>query len=149
LRASGVQYDVRRAEPYSIYDRFEFDIPMQTSGDVYARYKQRLAEARQSLRILEQAVRDIPDGPFTSLPYKDISRLKPPKGEVYRRIEAPKGELGFYLISDGSTKPYRFRIRSTSFINLTLLREMCLGHKVADVVTILGSIDITLADVDR
>jgi NADH-quinone oxidoreductase subunit D len=149
LRASGVQYDVRRAEPYSIYDRFDFDIPVQTAGDVYARYKQRLAEARQSLRIIEQAMRQIPAGPVNSLPYKDISRLKPPKGEAYGRIETPKGEMGFYLISDGTNKPYRFRIRSTSFLNLTLLREMCVGHKVADVVTILGSIDITLADVDR
>jgi len=149
LRASGVQYDIRRAQPYSIYDRFEFDIPVHTAGDVYARYKQRLAEARQSLRIIEQAMRQLPAGPVTSLPYKDISRLKPPKGEAYGRIEAPKGELGFYLISDGSNKPYRFRIRSTSLLNLTLLREMCLGYKVADAVTILGSIDITLADVDR
>jgi NADH-quinone oxidoreductase subunit D len=150
LRASGVQYDIRRAEPYSIYDRFDFDIPVQTAGDVYARYKQRLAEARQSLRILEQAAKQMPkSGPYTSLPYKDFARLKPPKGECYGRIEAPKGELGFYLVSDGTTKPYRFRIRSTSLINLTCLREMCIGHKVADVVTILGSIDITLADVDR
>jgi len=149
LRASGVQYDIRRAEPYSIYNRFEFDIPVHTAGDVYARYKQRLAEARQSLRIIEQAMRQLPAGPVTSLLYKDISRLKPPKGEAYARIEAPKGELGFYLISDGTNKPYRFRIRSTSLLNLTLLREMCVGYKVADAVTILGSIDITLADVDR
>jgi len=149
LRASGVPYDVRRAEPYSIYDRFDFEVPTQTAGDVYARYKQRLAEARQSLRIIEQAMRQIQPGPVTSLSYKDFTRLKPPVGEAYGRIEAPKGELGFYLISDGSTKPYRFRIRSTSLINLTMLRSMCLGHKVADVVTIFGSIDITLADVDR
>ena len=150
LRASGVQYDVRRAEPYSIYDRFDFEIPVHTAGDIYARYLQRLAEARQSLNIVEQALRDIPDGPVTSLPYKQLSRLKPPKGaEAYGRIEAPKGELGFYLVSDGSDKPYRFRIRSTSLINLNLLREMCLGHKIADVVAILGSIDITLGDVDR
>lgn len=149
LRASGVAYDVRKAEPYSVYDRFEFEVPVQTAGDVYARYKQRLAEARQALRIIEQAMRQLPGGPVSSLPYKDVARLKPPKGEAYGRIEAPKGELGFYLVSDGTTKPYRFRIRSTSYINLTLLREMCLGQKVADVVTILGSIDITLADVDR
>lgn len=149
LRASGVKYDIRRADSYSIYDRFDFEVPVHTAGDVYARYLQRLAEARQSLRIIEQAMRDIPAGPVTSLPYKQLSRLKPPKGEAYGRIESPKGELGFYLVSDGSTKPYRFRIRSTSLLNLTLLREMCLGHKVADVVTILGSIDITLGDVDR
>jgi len=149
LRASGVAYDIRKAEPYSIYDRFDFEVPVHTAGDVYARYKQRLAEARQSLRIVEQAMRQLPGGPVTSLTYKDISRLKPPKGETYVRMEAPKGELGFYLISDGSGKPYRFRIRSTSLLNLTLLREMCIGYKVADVVTILGSIDLTLADVDR
>jgi len=148
-RASGVAYDVRKAVPYSVYDRFDFEVPVQTAGDVYARYKQRLAEARQALRIVEQAMQQIPGGPVTSLPYKEVARLKPPKGEAYGRIEAPKGELGFYLVSDGTTKPYRFRIRSTSYINLTLLREMCLGQKVADVVTILGSIDITLADVDR
>ncbi len=149
LRASGVKYDIRKADSYSIYDRFDFEVPVHTAGDVYARYLQRLAEARQSLRIIEQAMRDIPEGPVTSLPYKQLSRLKPPKGEAYGRIESPKGELGFYLVSDGSNKPYRFRIRSTSLLNLTLLREMCLGHKVADVVTILGSIDITLGDVDR
>lgn len=149
LRASGVKYDIRKADSYSIYDRFDFEVPVHTAGDVYARYLQRLAEARQSLRIIEQAMRDIPAGPVTSLPYKQLSRLKPPKGEAYGRIESPKGELGFYLVSDGSGKPYRFRIRSTSLLNLTLLREMCLGHKVADVVTILGSIDITLGDVDR
>lgn len=149
LRASGVKYDIRKADSYSIYDRFDFEVPMHTAGDVYARYLQRLAEARQSLRIIEQAMRDIPAGPVTSLPYKQLSRLKPPAGEAYGRIESPKGELGFYLVSDGSTKPYRFRIRSTSLLNLTLLKEMCIGHKVADVVTILGSIDITLGDVDR
>ncbi|MGQ9516532.1 MAG: NADH-quinone oxidoreductase subunit D [Anaerolineae bacterium] len=149
LRASGVKYDIRKADSYSIYDRFDFEVPVHTAGDVYARYLQRLAEARQSLRIIEQAMRDIPEGPVTSLPYKQLSRLKPPAGEAYGRIESPKGELGFYLVSDGSTKPYRFRIRSTSLLNLTLLKEMCIGHKVADVVTILGSIDITLGDVDR
>ena len=150
LRASGVDYDVRQAEPYSIYDRFDFEIPVHTAGDIYARYNQRLAEARQSLAIAEQALRDIPDGPVTSLPYKQLSRIKPPKGaETYGRIEAPKGELGFHLISDGTNKPYRFRIRSTCLINLTLLREMCIGHKVADVVAILGSVDLTMGDVDR
>ena len=149
LRASGVKYDVRRAEPYSIYDRLDFDIPVQNSGDVYGRYMQRIAELRETVKILKQAVRDIPEGPATSLSYKEFARLKPPKGEAYGRIEAPKGELGFYLVSDGTTQPYRFRNRPPSLINLTVLREMCLGQKVADVVTILGSIDITLADVDR
>jgi NADH-quinone oxidoreductase subunit D len=146
LRASGVQYDIRKAEPYSVYERFDFDIPVQQEGDVYARYQQRLQEMRQSIRILEQAQRQLPDGPVMS---KVPPRLKPDAGESYTRIEAPKGELGFYLVSDGSTKPYRYHIRSTSLINLSALREMCIGQKVADVVTILGSIDITLADVDR
>ena len=150
LRASGVKHDVRLADPYSIYDRFDFEVPVHTAGDVYARYQQRLAEGRISLGIVEQALRDLPEGPVTSLPYKQLSRLKPPKGaETYGRIEAPKGELGFHLVSDGSTNPYRFRIRSTCLLNLTLLREMCIGYKIADVVVILGSIDLTLGDVDR
>jgi NADH-quinone oxidoreductase subunit D len=145
LRASGVAYDVRKAEPYSIYDRFDFDIPTQQEGDVYARYRQRLAEMRQSIRILDQAAAQLPGGPVQT----KVTRIKPPVGECYARIEAPKGELGFYLVSDGSTNPYRFHVRSTSLMNLSALKEMCLGQKVADVVTILGSIDITLADVDR
>jgi len=146
LRASGVTYDVRRAEPYSIYDEFEFDIPTQVEGDVYARYAQRLDEMDESLKILSQAVERLPDGEYTS---KVPSRLRPPKGESYARIEAPKGELGFYLVSDGSPNPYRWRNRPPSLINLSALREMCLGHKVADVVVIYGSIDVTLADIDR
>jgi len=146
LRASGVKYDVRKAEPYSIYNQFEFDVPTQVAGDVYARYLQRLDEMDESLKILRQAVERIPDGEYAT---KVPSRLRPPKGEAYARIESPKGELGFYLVSDGSPNPYRWRNRPPSLINLSALREMCLGHKVADVVTILGSIDITLADVDR
>ena len=146
LRASGIPYDIRKTDSYSIYDRFDFDVPVQQEGDVYARYQQRLQEMRQSIRILEQAQQQIPGGPvMADLP----PRLKPAKGESYARIEAPKGELGFYLVSDGSTNPYRLHIRSTSLINLSALRNMCVGQKVADVVTILGSIDITLADVDR
>jgi NADH:ubiquinone oxidoreductase subunit D len=146
LRASGVAYDVRKAEPYSVYDQLEFDVPTQVEGDVYARYVQRLDEMDESLRILRQAVERIPDGEFKS---KVPSRLRPPKGESYARIEAPKGELGFYLVSDGSPNPYRWRNRPPSLINLSALREMCLGHKVADVVVIYGSIDVTLADIDR
>ena len=146
LRASGVPYDIRKVDSYSIYDRFDFDVPVQQEGDVYARYQQRLQEMRQSIRILEQAQKQLPDGPVMA---KLPPRLKPPKGESYARTEAPKGELGFYLVSDGSTNPYRLHIRSTSLINLSALQEMCIGYKVADVVTILGSIDITLADVDR
>jgi NADH:ubiquinone oxidoreductase subunit D len=146
LRASGVPYDVRKAEPYSIYGELEFDVPTHVEGDIYARYMQRLDEMDQSLRILRQVVERIPEGEFQT---KVPARLRPPKGEAYGRIEAPKGELGFYLVSDGSVNPYRWRCRPPSLINLSALREMCLGHKVADTVTILGSIDITLADVDR
>lgn len=146
LRASGVPYDIRRAEPYSVYPELEFNVPSRVEGDVYARYMQRVAEMRESVKILRQAAKRIPGGEVMA---KVSPRLRPPKGEAYGRIESPKGELGFYLVSDGSTNPYRFHNRAPSLINLTALREMCLGHKVADVVTILGSIDITLADVDR
>ncbi|MCK5646881.1 MAG: NADH-quinone oxidoreductase subunit D [Anaerolineales bacterium] len=146
LRASGVPYDIRRADPYGIYDRFDFDVAVRYHGDCYDRYIIRMDEIRQSLRILQQAVRDIPDGPvLTKNPYN----VRVPAGESYVRIEAPKGELGYYIVSDGTANPYRYHIRSPSFINLTALEKMCEGHKVADIVAILGSIDITLGDVDR
>jgi len=146
LRASGVPYDIRRADPYGIYDRFDFDVAVRYHGDCYDRYIIRIDEIRQSLRILQQAVRDIPDGPvLTKNPYN----VRVPAGESYVRIEAPKGELGYYIVSDGTANPYRYHIRSPSFINLTALEKMCEGHKVADIVAILGSIDITLGDVDR
>ena len=146
LRASGVAYDVRRAEPYSIYPRFEFDVVTREEQDTYARYLVRIEEIRQSVRILEQALRDLPAGPVMA---EGVKRIRPPAGEAYARIEAPKGELGFYLVSDGSPNPYRYRIRATSFINLQALRSMCLGHLVADVMVIFGSIDITMGEVDR
>ena len=147
LRASGVEYDVRRAEPYSIYDRFEFDIPTGTNGDIYDRYWVRLQEVYQSLRILRQALDQIPDGEVE--PKKKAWQIRVPAGEVYGRVEIPAGELGFFLVSDGGANPYRYHIRSPSFINLTALEHMCKGHKVADVVGILGSIDIVLGEVDR
>jgi len=146
LRASGVPYDVRKAEPYSIYDRFDFDIPIGTVGDVFDRYLVRIAEMRQSVRILEQAVRDLPGGE-TATPKK--KKFRPPEGDVYHRIEAPKGELGFYLVSDGSANPYRYKIRAPSFVNLQALPYMCKGHKIADAVIIFGSVYITLGEVDR
>jgi len=150
LRASGVPYDLRRADPYSIYDRFDFKVITRPEGDTYARYLVRLGEIRQSLRILEQALKGIEDtAPGDILSVKKAWQLKPPKGEVYGHAENPKGELGFYLVSDGSNNPYRYHVRSPSFINLTALGEMCKGHKVADVVAILGSIDITMGEVDR
>lgn len=147
LRASGVPYDVRRAEPYSIYDRFDFDVAVRYNADVYDRFLVRMEEMRQSLRILQQAMDQIPEGPIQT--GKKSHRVKVPPGEAYHRIEAPKGELGFYLVSNGKPNAWRYHVRSTSLINLTSLAEMCKGHKIADVVVILGSIDITLGEVDR
>nr|WP_322793981.1 NADH-quinone oxidoreductase subunit D [Bellilinea sp.] len=147
LRASGVPYDVRRADPYSIYDRFEFDIPVRYNGDIYDRYLLRLDEMRQSLRILQQVLRDIPDGPIMS--GKPQYQVRVPAGESYGRVEGPKGELGFYVVSNGKPNPWRYHVRAPTFINLTSLAEMCRGQKIADVVTILGSIDIVLGEVDR
>lgn len=148
LRASGVNYDIRKVDKYGIYDRFSFRIPLGEHGDVYDRYMMRLLEMRESVRILEQALRDIPAGPIID-PKAKIRGFRPKAGEAYGRIEAPKGELGFYLISDGSPNPYRYRVRPPSLINLTILEDMCLGQTVADVVVILGSVDIVLGEVDR
>ncbi len=147
LRASGVPYDVRRAEPYSIYDRFDFDVVTDNGCDVYARYLVRLEEMRQSLRILKQALDQIPGGPVQG--GKGGRTLRVPVGDAYGRIESPKGELGFYLVSDGKPNPYRYHVRAPAFVNLTSLTEMCRGTKVADTVVIFGSIDITLGEVDR
>ncbi len=147
LRASGVAYDVRKAEPYGIYDRFDFEIPVGTNGDIFDRYKVRIEEMRQSLRILKQALDQIPEGPIQA--GKKAYQVRVPAGDAYGRVENPKGELGFYLVSTGGPNPYRYHIRAPSFINLTSLGEMCKGHKVADIVVILGSIDIVLGEVDR
>jgi len=147
LRASGVAYDVRKAEPYGIYDRFDFDIAVRYNGDIYDRYLLRIDEMRQSLRILQQAVRDIPEGPIQT--GKPQYQVRVPAGESYGRVENPKGELGYYLVSTGKPNPWRYHVRSPSFINLTALAEMCRGYKVADVVATLGSIDIVLGEVDR
>ena len=146
LRASGVRWDIRKVDPYEVYDRFEFDIPVGVNGDCYDRMMVRLWEMRQSLRILEQAAQQIPGGPVRApLPFF----LRPPPGEAYAHVEAPKGELGFYLVSDGGIAPYRCKIRSPSFINLTPLREMVRGWKLADLIVIFGSIDINMGEVDR
>ena len=147
LRASGVPYDIRRAAPYSIYDRFEFDVVSTKNGDLYDRYLVRLQEMRESVKILKQALQDLPEGPI--LPGKKSYQIKVPAGEAYSRVENPKGELGFYVVSDGSPTAYRYHVRSPSFINLTALETMCLGHTIADVVGILGSLDIVLGEVDR
>ncbi|NQT05097.1 MAG: NADH-quinone oxidoreductase subunit D [Dehalococcoidia bacterium] len=146
LRASGVKWDIRQADPYSIYDRFDFDIPTQTTGDCYDRYRQRVEETRQSLRIIRQAMEQLPSGPVRA----EVPHLvRPPVGEAYAHIEAPKGELGFYLVSDNSIAPYRCHIRPPSLINLTALRDMVRGWKIADLIIIFGSIDITVGEIDR
>ena len=147
LRAVGVPYDIRRVEPYGIYDRFDFQVPLLYNGDLYDRYLIRILEAREALKILDQALDQIPEGPIFG--GKRAWQLRVPAGDVYGRIEHPKGELGYYLVSNGAGNPWRYRVRSPSFINLTALAEMCKGHKVADIITILGAIDIVLGEVDR
>ena len=145
-RASGIDYDVRKAEPYSIYDRFEWEVPVRYNGDCFDRYMIRVQEMRQSTRILQQALDTIPEGDIRA---KLPKVLKPPKGEAYARIEGPKGEIGFYLISDGTANPYRYNVRPPSFVNLTCLSQIAVGHKLADAVVILGSFDIVMGEVDR
>ena len=146
LRSAGVKWDIRKADPYSIYDRFEFDIPVGDQGDCYDRYRVRMEEVKQSLRIVEQAVKQLPGGPVRS----EVPQLiRPPKGETYAHIEAPTGELGFYLVSDGGIAPYRCHIRAPSLMNLTVLRDMMLGWKIQDLIVIFGSFAITMGEVDR
>jgi len=146
LRGSGVKWDIRRADPYSIYDRFEFDVPVGETGDCYDRYRVRVEEMRQSLRILKQTMQQIQPGPVrTKVPHL----VRPPVGDAYAHLETPKGELGFYIVSDNSIAPYRFHVRAPSLINLTPLREMVTGWKIADLFVIFGSIDITMGEVDR
>jgi NADH-quinone oxidoreductase subunit D len=154
LRASGVDYDIRKVDGYSIYPKFSFRVPLGQVGDVYDRYYVRILEIRESLKILQQALKYIPGGPHVSPKgaalVKGPRTFRPPKGaEVYGRIEAPKGELGFFLVSDGGPIPYRYHVRAPSFINLTILEDMCLGHTVADAIIILGSVDIVMGEVDR
>ena len=154
LRGSGVNYDIRKVDGYSIYPRFNFKVPLGTVGDVYDRYYVRILEMRESLKILQQALKEVNDtSPAISPKGLALVRaprtFRPPKGEAYGRIEAPKGELGFYLVSDGTPQPYRYHIRAPSFINLTILEDMCLGQKVADAIIILGSVDIVMGEVDR
>jgi NADH-quinone oxidoreductase subunit D len=148
LRASGVNYDVRKVDGYGIYPHFKFRVPLGEHGDTYDRLMMRVLELRESLDILKQAMDQIPEGPIQN-PKVKLRAFKPPLGEAYGRIEAPKGELGFYLVSDGTGNPYRYRVRPPSFINLTILEDMCLGHTVADVMIILGSVDIVMGEVDR
>jgi NADH-quinone oxidoreductase subunit D len=154
LRASGVAYDIRKAEPYGIYNELDFDVPIGSVGDVYDRYLVRIEEMRQSYRMIQQIIERLPDttGGHINPKMADIGKqktLRPPAGDVYARIESPKGELGFYLVSDGSERPYRYKVRAPSFLNLSALGDMCRGHKIADIVVILGSIDIVMGEVDR
>jgi NADH-quinone oxidoreductase subunit D len=148
LRASGVNYDIRKVDGYGIYNRFKFRVPLGDHGDIYDRFMIRLLEMRESFSIIDQALKGIPAGPIMD-PKAKLRGFRPKPGEAYGRIEAPKGELGFYLISDGGPNPYRYRIRPPSLINLTVLEDMCLGSNVADVVLIFGSVDIVLGEVDR
>jgi len=171
LRGSGVPYDVRKAMPYLGYEDYDFEVPVATEGDAYARYLCRLEEMHQSLRIIEQGINNLPDGPFIAdlptivLPPKEqvytkmeslirhfvlvYEGVKPPPGEVYHAVENPKGELGYYLVSNGSGKPYRMRVRGPSFVNLQALPKMVEGGFLADVIAAIGSIDIVLGEVDR
>ncbi len=151
LRASGLAFDLRKDDPYSIYDKFDFDIPvgkgiMGTTGDCWDRYYVRILEMEQSLRIIEQALNKIPEGDVKSAIPK---RVKPPKGMIYSRVENPKGELGYFIISDGSLNPVRVKVRAPSFVNLEVLNILSKNHLVADIIAILGSIDIVLGEVDR
>jgi NADH-quinone oxidoreductase subunit D len=171
LRASGVSYDVRKAVPYSSYDKFDFEIPTRTDGDVFARYEVRVAEMYQSVRIAQQAIDGMPDGPWAAKAPGIVSPQKehvlnemealifhfkivtegfhPPRGEVYVGIESPKGEIGYYVVSDGSPKPHRMRVRPPSFINLSALNKLCKDGLLADVIANIGSVDIVLGEVDR
>ncbi|MCE7858850.1 MAG: NADH-quinone oxidoreductase subunit D [Chloroflexi bacterium CFX2] len=147
LRAAGVPYDLRRADPYSVYDRFDFDVAVRYNGDMYDNYLIRFDEIRQSLRILEQAIKQIPQGPINS--QKPQYQVRVPAGEAYGRVESPKGELGYYVVSNGKPNPYRYHVRAPSFINLTALETMCKGNKIADFVALLAMLDIVMGEVDR
>ncbi len=151
LRGSGVKFDLRRDDPYSIYDRFEFDIPVGKGevgalGDCWDRYMVRMREMEQSLNILEQALNQIPDGDVMSAIPK---RITPPAGDLYVRSESPRGEIGFYIVSDGTASPYRVKGRSPAYVNLSVCPEICRGSMIADLVAIVGSVDIVLGEVDR
>lgn len=147
LRGCGVEYDVRKAQPYSVYDRFDFEVPVGLDGDCWDRHWVRVQEMYQSLRIIEQALEQMPEGPVTSSLGRRL--IRPPKGEVYVRAENPRGEIGVYLVSDGTDHPYRLKVRPPSFCNLSALKRLLKDAWVADSVVILGSLDIVLGEVDR
>jgi len=171
VRGSGVPYDVRKATPYLGYENYDFEVPVANEGDAYSRYLCRLEEMNQSLKIIHQALDNLPDGPYIAdlpdivLPEKELTYtkmeslirhfvivyegFKPPAGEVQHAVENPKGELSYYLISDGSGKPYRMRVRGPSFVNMQALSQMVQGSLVADVIAAIGSLDIVLGEIDR
>ena len=150
LRGSGIHYDIRRAAPYSSYEDFAFTVPVETAGDCFARYRVRMAEFRQATGIVRQALDGLPEGPISSRPgLKSVAQTRIPKGEHYARVEGPRGEVGCYLVADGSAKPYRMKWRGASFSNLAVLPHIIPGHKVADVVAIMGSVDPVFGEVDR
>ena len=147
LRAAGVPYDIRRADPYGIYDRFDFDVAVRQHGDMMDNYLIRIDEIRQSLRIVGQAVKQIPEGPINS--QKPQYQVRVPAGEAYGRIESPKGELAYYVVSNGKPNPWRYHVRPASFVNITALEKICLGTKIADFVALLGMLDIVMGELDR
>ena len=171
LRGSGINWDIRKSNPYSSYDKFEFDVPLGKNGDTYDRYECRVEEMRQSLRIIRQAIDGIPTGPYKSADYKispppkeevlkNMEQLihhfkywtegiQPPEGDVYFSIESPKGEIGCYIVSDGSNKPYRVHFRPPSFVNVSALSKLAKGMMISDLIAIIGSIDIVLGEIDR
>ena len=150
LRGSGIDYDLRRNAPYSSYQDFDFRVPTEKDGDCFARYRVRMAEFREAITIIRQALDKLPSGPISSRPaLKSVAQIRIPKGEAYARVEGPRGEVGSYIISDGSAKPYRMKWRGASFSNLAILPHIIPGHKVADVVAIMGSVDPVFGEVDR
>jgi len=150
LRGSGVNYDIRKNVPYSSYEDFDFKVPVETAGDCFARYKVRMVEFRQAIAIVRQALDKLPSGPISSRPaLKSVAQIRIAKGEAYARVEGPRGEVGSYIVSDGSAKPYRMKWRGASFSNLAILPHIIPGHKVADVVAIMGSVDPVFGEVDR
>src|SRR5919108_4382667 len=150
IRGSGVAYDVRRTEPYSSYQDFDFTVPVETAGDCYARYRVRMVEFRESIKVVRQVLDGLPEGPISSRPgVKSVGQVRVPKGEGYARIEGARGEIGFYIVSDGGPKPYRMKVRGASFSNLAVLPHIIPGCKVADVVAIMGSVDPVFGEVDR
>jgi NADH-quinone oxidoreductase subunit D len=171
LRASGVNWDLRKDNPYLIYDKFDFNVPVRTEGDVYARYLLRLVEIRESIKIVNQALEGMPEGPVRAtvpgivMPEREKMKtemealiyhfkivtegFRVPAGEVYQAIESPRGEMGYYMVSDGTSKPYRVAVRSPSYGNLQALPKLAEGFLVADMIACIGSIDIVLGEIDR